>query len=359
MNANDRLRISEENTRNWVNSIELEDSDTCSVVDSIVESSIIESSSDSESGEEHALGTWISDKISATDEKPYRDITQLSTTCPDLEKLTQLVSKMPPPSFGNVSISNSNSVVMGNIIKINGNIIINKDGNSSSVTTAADDMSENNDENPPDLRPERKIEVKKKPVYRPACLIISRDRWLAMAPIEPYNPIDVPTDLVIICHTATVDSTEQAKNIGIIRDIQTFHVETRGWDDIGYNFLIGCDGNVYEGRGWGVEGAHTFRYNRFSIAVAFIGTFMHKLPTQRALNACKNLLKRGVDEDHLTKNFKLMAHNQFMSTASPGAVLCDELKTWEHFYDGDSEELFTYYNNRNESSITEGTTNLK
>ena len=28
------------------------------------------------------------------------------------------------------------------------------------------------------------------------------------------------------------------------------------WSDIGYNFIVGEDGNVYEGRGWGIRGAH-------------------------------------------------------------------------------------------------------
>lgn len=34
----------------------------------------------------------------------------------------------------------------------------------------------------------------------------------------------------------------------------------RGWDDIGYSFLVGQDGNVYEGRGWHHVGAHTQGY---------------------------------------------------------------------------------------------------
>lgn len=73
---------------------------------------------------------------------------------------------------------------------------------------------------------------------------------------------------------------------------QAFHVDTHNWNDIGYNFLIGCDGTIYEGRGWGVEGAHTFGYNNKSIGVAFIGCFINKKPTEEALNACKNFLER-------------------------------------------------------------------
>lgn len=39
--------------------------------------------------------------------------------------------------------------------------------------------------------------------------------------------------------------------------MQTYHIESKSWDDIGYNFLVGGDGSVYEGRGWDKQGAHT------------------------------------------------------------------------------------------------------
>ena len=40
------------------------------------------------------------------------------------------------------------------------------------------------------------------------------------------------------------------------------------WVDIGYSFLVGEDGNIYEGRGWRASGAHCVGYNSKSI-----GTF--------------------------------------------------------------------------------------
>lgn len=42
------------------------------------------------------------------------------------------------------------------------------------------------------------------------------------------------------------------------------------------SFLIGNDGNVYEGAGWNKVGAHTLGYNRKSIGIAFIGDFSGK-----------------------------------------------------------------------------------
>lgn len=40
-----------------------------------------------------------------------------------------------------------------------------------------------------------------------------------------------------------------------VRFIQEQHIGIQNYGDIGYNFLIGDDGNVYEGRGWLSVGA--------------------------------------------------------------------------------------------------------
>jgi hypothetical protein len=45
------------------------------------------------------------------------------------------------------------------------------------------------------------------------------------------------------------------------RGIQDWHISGNGWCDIGYSFLVGGDGNVYEGRGWDEIGAHTGGFN--------------------------------------------------------------------------------------------------
>lgn len=43
------------------------------------------------------------------------------------------------------------------------------------------------------------------------------------------------------------------------------------------SFLIGSDGNVYEGAGWHKVGAHTRGYNTRSMGVALIGNFQSTL----------------------------------------------------------------------------------
>ena len=39
-----------------------------------------------------------------------------------------------------------------------------------------------------------------------------------------------------------------------------------------HSFLVGDDGRVYEGVGWGVQGMHTQGYNNISLGFAFFGT---------------------------------------------------------------------------------------
>jgi N-acetylmuramoyl-L-alanine amidase len=50
-------------------------------------------------------------------------------------------------------------------------------------------------------------------------------------------------------------------------------MDTNGWDDIGFNFVVGEDGNVYEGRGWNAVGSHAVPYNGNSIGICVIGDF--------------------------------------------------------------------------------------
>ena len=43
-----------------------------------------------------------------------------------------------------------------------------------------------------------------------------------------------------------------------------------GWSDIGYSFVVGEDGNVYEARGWDTIGAHTKGYNSVGLGNNFV-----------------------------------------------------------------------------------------
>lgn len=91
----------------------------------------------------------------------------------------------------------------------------------------------------------------------PSLRIVTRDEWTAQPPSSSLTDLQLPISRVIIAHTATEGCQTQEECMFRVRYIQTFHMNSRNWDDIGYNFLVGGDGNVYEGRGWLKQGAHT------------------------------------------------------------------------------------------------------
>ncbi|KAK9885883.1 hypothetical protein WA026_013758 [Henosepilachna vigintioctopunctata] len=164
--------------------------------------------------------------------------------------------------------------------------------------------------------------------------MVSRLEWLAQPPIQPTDPLKTPVPYVIISHTATENCSSQAQCVFQVRFIQTFHMESRGWWDIGYNFLIGGDGEAYIGRGWEKEGSHTYGYNKASIGIAFIGTFINTLPPKYQLETCKQLIAKGVELGYLKKDYKLLGARQLQATKSPGDELYAEIQKWPHWADG-------------------------
>jgi len=113
--------------------------------------------------------------------------------------------------------------------------------------------------------------------YSIACpTIITRAQWGGRQPSGTPSTLATPVNIVVIHHTVTGTGTTQAACAPIVRSIQNHHMNTNGWLDIGYNFLVCEDGNIYEGRGWTRVGAHAVSWNSRSIGIAVIGDFTSK-----------------------------------------------------------------------------------
>lgn len=75
-------------------------------------------------------------------------------------------------------------------------------------------------------------------VFNPNVLnMIPRSKWLAQPPNAELNKLDLPVNRVIIIHTATETCKTPAVCVFNVRHIQTFHMESYKFDDIGYNFV--------------------------------------------------------------------------------------------------------------------------
>lgn len=58
-----------------------------------------------------------------------------------------------------------------------------------------------------------------------------------------------------------------------VRSIWNYHVNSNGWSDIGYNYLIDPNGVIYEGRGDNVLGAHFSGMNGGTMGVCLLGNY--------------------------------------------------------------------------------------
>ncbi|XP_043505214.1 peptidoglycan-recognition protein LC-like isoform X2 [Polistes fuscatus] len=160
---------------------------------------------------------------------------------------------------------------------------------------------------------------------------IQRNEWGAQPPVKPLGKLKLPVPYVIISHTATEFCTTQSECTLHVRFAQTFHIESRNWSDIGYNFLVGGDGLAYVGRSWDYIGAHAFGYNNKSIGISFIGTFNSVLPPKVQLHAAEKIIELGVKAGKIDKDYKLLGHRQVSKTLSPGDALYSKIKTWPHW----------------------------
>lgn len=163
--------------------------------------------------------------------------------------------------------------------------------------------------------------------------IVTRNEWLAQPPKENLTKLKLPVNRVIIAHTATENCHTQSSCVYRVRFIQEQHIGINNYGDIGYNFLIGGDGNVYEGRGWQTVGAFLKGQNSKSEGIAFIGHYSRETPTEQQMEMLDALMENGTRSGYLTEDFKLYGARQWQATESPGHILYDLLKKHKRWSD--------------------------
>nr|XP_055199941.1 N-acetylmuramoyl-L-alanine amidase [Nyctereutes procyonoides]XP_055199942.1 N-acetylmuramoyl-L-alanine amidase [Nyctereutes procyonoides] len=166
------------------------------------------------------------------------------------------------------------------------------------------------------------------PAIHPRC------RWGAAPYRGSPRSLQLPLGFLYVHHTyiPAPPCTDFAHCAADMRSMQHFHQDTRGWDDIGYSFVIGSDGYVYEGRGWHWVGAHTLGHNSRGFGVAFVGNYTAELPTEAALRTVQDVLPGcAVRAGFLRPDYTLLGHRQLVRTDCPGDALFNLLRTWPRF----------------------------
>lgn len=116
-----------------------------------------------------------------------------------------------------------------------------------------------------DLRTTRQLEA-------PDGMVIDREEWGARDPDKicgrEHNPYRIS-----IHHTASPadDGGDPAQRM---RQMQAFHIDDRGWCDIGYHFVVSQSADIFQGRSTEERtGAHVLNENTGNIGISLIGNF--------------------------------------------------------------------------------------
>lgn len=124
---------------------------------------------------------------------------------------------------------------------------------------------------------------------------VSRSVWgaqwnLTDNKIYKGTPTILPVTHLIVHHSA--GNNTSSNWAAIVAAYFDLHVNTNGWSDIGYNWLVAPDGTLFVGRGGGdgVVGAHMCGYNANTMAVCLIGNYTSIEPSTAAIEKLNQVL---------------------------------------------------------------------
>ena len=150
-------------------------------------------------------------------------------------------------------------------------------------------------------------------------------------------PLQYPQKVqkIIIHHTATSNTINDPA--ATIRSIYYYHAISRTWGDIGYNYIMDQNGNIYEGRAGGasVVGGHAGKGNNGSIGIAVLGNFSEKAVPDKVVMALAKFISKqtklyGINPQGSSQfagsNLpNILGHRDIMSTECPGDYLYEKL----------------------------------
>ncbi len=134
---------------------------------------------------------------------------------------------------------------------------------------------------------------------------IGPDQWRNGLSDPNSGRIEVEVKHCIVHHAAS--SNAQTDYTAVVRNIYLLHTESNGWDDIGYNYLIAPNGQVYLGRDPlgvadedNIQGAHFCSKNSGTMGVCLIGNYTEIAPSDTMLLSLKELLTWKLHKENIS-----------------------------------------------------------
>ena len=123
----------------------------------------------------------------------------------------------------------------------------------------------------------------------------------------------------IILHCA---ATREGKDFSV-DTIREWHVNGRGWSDIGYHWVIRLDGSIEGGRPLEKSGAHTKGHNKDSVGVCYIGGCDADGKPKDTMNPEQEKAWRMIvlSLRTLYGDLTIHGHNEFANKACPSFIV--------------------------------------
>lgn len=167
-------------------------------------------------------------------------------------------------------------------------------------------------------------------------LVHTRAEWGAAAPKRPAKVLAQGPDHIVIHHTDTpnTDDLSLAHALLLSRQIQAFHMNCRGWDDIGEQLTISRGGHVMEGRDGSLSailakrnvlGAQTLCQNEHTLGIENEGTYMTAPVPPTLWSSLVRVCTWLCSLYGLDPCLAIVGHRDFRATDCPGDVLYGRL----------------------------------
>ena len=150
--------------------------------------------------------------------------------------------------------------------------------------------------------------------------LVHREAWGAAPLKSNHDPMGAITRITLH-HTDEHSGMCGRADAEVVRAIQAYHQGTQGWADIGYHYLVGRDGRIYEGRAVTAQGAHAGgANNKNNLGISVIGNFSRALPVPAQLAALRGFLAdRKVA--YGIRGAAVLGHRDLGNTECPGDAL--------------------------------------
>lgn len=171
---------------------------------------------------------------------------------------------------------------------------------------------------PPSARDDTEAEIEDTPASG-TYEFVPRSKWTRVKVGKNNNPMNGVLRITIH-HTGEHAGLEGLPETEVIRRIESYHRNGRRWAAIGYHYLVGKSGHVYEGRPVQYQGAHVSGANEHNVGISVIGDFMSKLPTGKQLTA----LRAFLDDQRVrfkVSRTKVYGHRDLGASECPGNAL--------------------------------------